>query len=77
MNPKTKDMIMSILTKKVSWQNWQFGVFKLSMVALGILLGVYFTAFWRNLLWLVWIVFVITIVWVSIMWLKAVSLGKK
>lgn len=68
---------MSILTKKVSWQNWQFGVFKLSMVALGILLGVYFTAFWRNLLWLVWIVFVITIVWVSIMWLKAVSLGKK
>lgn len=67
--------VKSHLTKKVSWAAWQFSVLKLSMISFGIILGSYFAGFWKPFMWLLWVVFVATAVWVSVMWFSA--LGKK
>lgn len=37
---------------KLTW--WQVGFFKLSTIAFGILLGLYFPAFFAEIIWLVW-----------------------
>lgn len=62
---------MNFLTKQVSWANWQFSLLKISVMALGIILGATFAEFWRPLLWLVGLVFVVTAIWVTILWLRA------
>ncbi len=41
---------------------WEVGVIKVSLISLGILLGVYFTDFLSGLMWLWWFLFVITTV---------------
>lgn len=61
---------MSSLTKQVPWSNWQFGLLKLAMLALGIILGAMFPEFRRPLLWPLGIIFLITAVWVTILWLR-------
>jgi hypothetical protein len=62
---------MSFLTKRVPWANWQFGALKLSMLALGIVVGAFFAEFWRPYLWPIGLVFLITALWVTVMWLGA------
>jgi len=62
---------MSFLTRKVVWANWQFGVLKLAMLALGIIIGVYFTDFLKPYVWLFGLVFLALAIWVTIMWVKA------
>lgn len=62
---------MNFYMRQVSWANWQFGVLKLSMLALGIVLGAVYSGFWTPYLWLVGLVFVITSVWVTVIWLRA------
>jgi len=64
---------MHFFTRQVPWANWQFGILKLSMIALGIILGAIFAEFWKPYLWLVGLVFVITAVWATVIWLRAVS----
>ncbi|MFQ6084338.1 MAG: hypothetical protein ACE5WD_13405 [Candidatus Aminicenantia bacterium] len=64
---------MNLFIKKVTWANWQFAVFKISMVALGIILGFYFADFWQSLIWLAWVIFIITAIWTTIMWFKALK----
>ena len=60
------------LTKKVHWATWQFSVLKLSMISFGIILGSYFAGFWKPLLPAVWVVFIITVILSTMMWLSAV-----
>ncbi len=60
------------LTKKVQWGPWQLGVLKLSMVSFGIILGSYFAGFWKPMLLVVWVVFIITAILSTVMWLGAV-----
>ncbi|MBI2550498.1 hypothetical protein HYV83_04965 [Candidatus Woesearchaeota archaeon] len=60
------------LTRKVRWATWQFSVFKLSMISFGIILGSYFVDFWKPLLPAVWVVFIITVILSTMMWLSAV-----
>lgn len=62
---------MSFLTKQVSWANWQFSLLKLSMMAFGIILGASFPEFWKPFLWLAGLIFLITAIWVTILWLRA------
>ena len=64
------------LTRKVSWVTWQFSVLKLSMISFGIILGSYFAGFWKPLMLPLWVVFVVTAVWVSVMWLQQVMVNK-
>jgi hypothetical protein len=64
---------MNFLTRKVPWANWQFGVLKIAVLCVGILLGVYFTEFWRPILPMIWIVGVVTAIWVTVIWLRAMS----
>jgi len=62
---------MNFLTRKIPWATWQFGLLKVAMLCLGILLGVYFTEFWKPRLPLIWVVAVVTTIWVSVIWLQA------
>jgi len=64
---------MNLLNRKIPWANWQFGVLKIAVLCLGILLGVYFTEFWRPLLPVIWIVGVVTAIWVTVIWLRAMK----
>ncbi len=61
---------MNILTRTVLWTNWQFGVLKLAMLALGIMIGVSFADFLKPYLWLFGLVFLATTTWVTIMWVR-------
>nr|MCK4929829.1 TFIIB-type zinc ribbon-containing protein [Nanoarchaeota archaeon] len=64
---------MSICTRKYTWKAWQFSVLKMAMFALGILFGTYFAGFWKNILWLVWVVAVVFTIWAMVMGLKALK----
>jgi len=39
---------MGLLTRRVPRANWQFGLLKLSMLAVGIILGAMFAEFWNG-----------------------------
>jgi hypothetical protein len=63
--------VRGILTRRVSWANWQFGPLKLAMLALGIVVGAYFADLWKSYLWLAGLIFVILATWVTMMWMGA------
>ena len=62
---------MSFLTRTVPWANWKFGVLKVAMLALGIVIGASFADFLKPCLWLVGLIFLATTIWVTIMWVRA------
>jgi putative Mn2+ efflux pump MntP len=62
---------MNFFTRTVPWANWQFGVLKLAMLALGVMIGAYFADFFKPYLWLVGLIFLATTIWVTIMWVRA------
>lgn len=62
---------MNFLTRKVLWANWHFGILKISMITFGIVLGALFPDFWKQLLWPVGAVAVVTAVWVTAIWIRA------
>lgn len=64
---------MAFLTRTVVWANWQFGVLKLAMLALGIVIGAYFADFLKPYLWLIGMIFLATTTWVTIMWIRAMQ----
>jgi len=64
---------MNLWTKEYAWKGWQFSVLKSTMLALGILLGVYFTNFWLSIWWLVWVVFIVGLVLTLAMWFKTMK----
>ncbi len=64
---------MNFFTRTVPWANWQFGVLKLAMLALGVMIGVYLSDFLNPYLWLVGIIFLGTTIWVTIMWVGAMK----
>jgi len=64
---------MNFLTLQIPWANWQFGVLKFAMLCVGILLGDYFTEFWKPLLPGIWVMAVVTSVWVTVIWLRAMK----
>jgi hypothetical protein len=66
---------LSFLTRRVAWANWQFGLLKLSMLALGIILGAMFPGFWKPWIWPLGVVFLITAAWVTILWFRAIRTG--
>lgn len=72
---KNRGENMFTLKKEFTWKGWQFSVLKLAMVAIGILLGIYFKEFWLSIWWLVWVVAVVFVVLAMAMGLK--SMRKK
>ncbi len=62
---------MNFLTRTVSWANWQFGVLKVAMLSVGIMIGAYFADFLKPYLWLVGLIFLATTIWVTVMWVRA------
>lgn len=61
---------MNILTKRISWAYWQFGLLKLCTISFGIILGSYFADFWRPIISFVWIIFIVTYVLAIWMWFR-------
>ena len=64
---------MNFLTRTVVWTNWQFGVLKLAMLALGIMIGAFFAEFLKPYLWMFGLVFLASTTWVTIMWVRAMQ----
>ncbi len=65
------------LKRKVTWEAWKFGVFKLCVGCLGIILGAYFADFFRQYYIPLWIVVAITWSFTAAWWFdeKASSRG--
>lgn len=55
-------------TFKLTW--WQAAIFKLCTISVGILLAIYFRDFFTQYLSLVWIVFVISTIWIVYIWYR-------
>ncbi|HJX05717.1 MAG TPA: hypothetical protein VJ461_03335 [Candidatus Nanoarchaeia archaeon] len=53
---------MGIFKKEYTLKGWQIGFFKWACISFGILVGVYFAEFWESIFWLVWVVFIVTLV---------------
>lgn len=51
---------MAFFSRRISLAYWELAPVKTAMLALGILLGVYFGKYWKPLLPLVWVVFLLT-----------------
>ncbi|GEM_PF-1974278 len=64
---------MNLWAKEYSWKGWQFSLLKSTMLAMGILLGVYFTNFWASIFWLVWVVFIVGLILTLAMWFKTMK----
>ena len=62
---------MNFSTRTVPWANWQFGVLKLAMLALGIIIGAWFADILKPYLWLIGLVFLVTTTWVTALWVRA------
>jgi hypothetical protein len=62
---------MNFLTRTVPWANWQFGVLKLAMLTLGIIIGAWFADILKPYLWLLGLVFLATTTWVTALWVRA------
>lgn len=58
---------MSYLTRPITWPTWKFGVLKICVVTLGILIGAHFADFWQAwdlpLLVVSGVTFILSTVW--------------
>lgn len=55
-----KDLINTLLDRAKNYNIWDFSALKLALVTVGILLGAYFSEFFLNNIRIVWIIFVVT-----------------
>jgi len=58
------------LFKSFTLNWWQASIFKLGMAAAGVLLGIYFTSFFKRFKLLLWILAVAALGYITIIWFK-------
>ena len=59
-----KEFINKALMSARNYTVWDYGILKISLISLGILLGTYFSQFFiKNILW-VWIVYLISFIFI-------------
>lgn len=68
---------MSFLSKKTSWSNAEFIVFKLCVASIYIIVGCYFHDFFRNYYIPLFILFSITCIWTVALWFKKMKADKR
>jgi len=56
--------------KTFTFKWWQAAIFKWSLISLGIILGVYFQAFFLQWIAVVAVVFAVTVIYITGVWLK-------
>jgi hypothetical protein len=56
---------------KLKW--WQVGLFKLALLSLGIIIGVYFADLFSGNILLLWILFLVPGIYLSYVWFKQAS----
>ena len=59
--------------KPITLKFWQVGIFKLSMVSIGIIIGVYFADFLKSWLPLFSAIFALTAVYLLSIWYKQIN----
>jgi hypothetical protein len=59
-----KNLIEGVLSAARKYNVWDYAWFKTCLVALGILLGVYFSEFFLRYISLVWLIAIISYVWI-------------
>ena len=65
--------IVDFYKRKLVMSNWELYVFKLSVFCLSLVIGCYFADFIRPYLWPILIAGIITSVWITKIWLKALK----
>jgi len=56
---------------KLHW--WQAGLFKICLLSLGIIIGVYFKSFFVGLIPVLWIIFIVLAVYLTWVWFKQIK----
>ncbi len=59
-----KKLISKVLNATKNYNVWDFGWLKVTLCALGIILGAYFSQFFLRHMTIVWIVFIVGYVWI-------------
>jgi hypothetical protein len=57
------DFYRQVLNAVRKYTTLDYGFFKFLMISFGILLGAYFPQFFLNIMWLVWIIFILSAIW--------------
>jgi hypothetical protein len=65
--------ITNLYNRKVTMSNWQLSVFKLSVFCLSLAIGCYFADFVRPYLVPLLAIGIVTSVWITMIWLKAMK----
>jgi len=55
-----KNMIEKLMDKARNFSILDYGIFKISLLSAGILIGTYLSSFFMSIIWLVWIVFAVS-----------------
>lgn len=58
-----KSLVDKAMQAVKSFNVWDYGYFKLCLLSLGIILGAYFSPFFLNNIIAVWIIFIVTDIW--------------
>ncbi len=59
-----RNFINTMLQRTHRYNLWDFGAFKITLIAVGILFGAYFSKFFSDSIIYVWIIFVVTYLFV-------------
>jgi len=59
-----RELINKVLNSARNYSVWDFGLLKICMMSIGILLGVYFSNFFLTNILFVWIVCIVTLIYI-------------
>jgi hypothetical protein len=61
---------MNILTRKIHWTTWEFGLAKIGFILLGIIIGTLSPELWRPVIGVLAVLMVAALVWPTMVWLR-------
>jgi hypothetical protein len=61
---------MNFLKKTSTWTNWQLGIFKICLFAMGLIVGSYFHEFVKSYFIILFIIYVIAGIYLFSLWIK-------
>lgn len=65
-----KRLIDNLLMAAKKYNAWDYGWFKACLCSFGIILGAYFSQFFLKYISIVWVIFIITYIWIMYKTLK-------
>jgi len=57
-------LIAKLMDSAKKYNVWDYGWFKMTLCSFGILLGAYFSQFFLRYIYIIWILFIVSYVWI-------------